>query len=143
MATKRISELPAANALEDTCCVPVVSNGATKKAPISVLRSANSLILHGECSGARGIVTMSEDNAYNIIKAAHDAGKSVELELLYYDEFERLPLVTIGIDYYSFASVIGYYSAPEHKDTAGLNRMLVSVYSDGTSCFVCDNIYDI
>lgn len=146
MATKRISELPTADTLDDNCCFPVVSGGTTKRALISLLKSViappSSLRLYGQCSSADLIVQMADSDAYNRIKAAHESGKRVELQIDYYSDIHLLQLVTIGTDYYSFAAVTGYFSAPSHYDSASLNNVMVTVYSDGIASVACSNIFD-
>lgn len=88
-------------------------------------------------------VQMDDQDAYDKIKTADENGSTVTLVLNYSSsEYDILPLVTVGTDYFSFAAIRGYYFSPEHNDTASISNIMVTVHADNTAHYYENRIFE-
>lgn len=88
-------------------------------------------------------VQMDDQDAYDKIKTADENGSTVTLVLYYSSsEYDILPLVTVGTDYFSFAATTGYYFSPGHNDSASISNIMVTVHADNTAHYYANHIFE-
>lgn len=88
-------------------------------------------------------VQMDDQDAYDRIRTAYENGSTVTLVLSYSSsEYDILPLVTVGTDYFSFAAIRGYYFSPGHNDSASISNIMVTVHADNTAHYYANHIFE-